>query len=48
MYEPSDIVAIGAAHELILGQKPISTNPMDSDFELNRAEKVADIDEVDE
>lgn len=48
MYEASEIVAIGAAHDLILGQKPFSTNPMDSDLEVNRAEKIADIDEVDE
>lgn len=48
MYEASDIVAIGAAHELIRGQKPFSMNPMDSDFEINRADKVEDIDEVDE
>jgi hypothetical protein len=48
MYKAPEIVAIGAAHDLILGQKPFSSDPMDAELEVNRAERVADIDEVDE
>ena len=47
MYEASDIVAIGAARELILGQKPWDPEIIDSETIEQRRERVMDIDEVD-
>ena len=48
MYEASDIVTIGDARELILGQKPFSPDHVDFEGESNRLERVADIDETDD
>ena len=48
MYEASDIVTIGAAHEMVRGQKPFLLDVMDSETIPNRLERVEDIDEVDE
>lgn len=48
MYEASEVVAIGDAHELILGVKPFYIFITDSEGLLNRNERVDDIDETDE
>lgn len=48
MYEASDVVAIGDAHELILGVKPFYLSNTDLEGAINRAERVDDIDETDE
>lgn len=49
MYEASKIVAIGDAHDLILGQKPFELSTMDSEGISNRMERqMDDIDEADE
>ena len=48
MYEASDVVAIGNAHELILGVKPFLLSYTDQEGAINRAEKEEDIDETDE
>jgi hypothetical protein len=48
MYEASEVVAIGDAHEFILGQKPFELNYTDQQGEIDRREKVADIDETDD
>ncbi len=49
MYEASEIVVIGEAHNLILGQKPFELNTMDSEGITNRMERqMDDIDETDE
>lgn len=48
MYEASEVVAIGDAHELILGVKPFQLSYTDQQGEINRLERVADIDETDE
>ena len=48
MYEASDIVAIGAARELILGSKPFQQDNLDSDLVWNRRDEEMDIDETDE
>jgi hypothetical protein len=45
MYEASDIVTIGAAHELTLGVKPICFC-MDSLGSVNHNEPVDEIDET--
>jgi hypothetical protein len=47
MYEASEIVAIGAAHELILGVKP-PAQTIDSETLSDFANRVMDIDETDE
>lgn len=46
MYEASDVVAIGEAHELILGVKPFLQSYTDQEGEINRAEEISDIDET--
>lgn len=48
MYEASEVVAIGDAHNLILGVKPFGMNSMDSEGIINRLDRVDDIDEADE
>ena len=48
MYEASEVIAIGEAHELILGVKAFLLNYTDQEGETNRSERVDDIDEVDE
>ena len=48
MYEASDVIAIGEAHELILGVKPFLSSYIDSEEQTNRAERVDNIDEIDE
>ena len=47
MYEASEVVAIGAAHELILGVKP-PAQTIDSETLSDFANRVMDIDETDE
>ena len=47
MYEASEIVAIGAAHELILGIKPPQPT-IDNEQLSGFDERVSDIDEIDE
>ena len=46
MYEASEIVTIGAAHEFILGQK-IFADHVDFQGEIQRSEPIMDIDETD-
>ena len=48
MYEASEIVTIGAAHNLILGTKPFLQSNLDSEGMLNRDERQMDMDEGDE
>jgi hypothetical protein len=48
MYEASDVVEIGAARELILGQKPWEPDTIDSDLVEDRRDKFMDIDELDD
>jgi hypothetical protein len=49
MYEAPEIISMGAAHDLILGQKPIYWGYMDSEGLADRFERQTDdIDEVDE
>lgn len=48
MYEASEVIAIGEAHELILGVKPFLQSYTDTQGATNRAEKIDDIDETDE
>lgn len=48
MYEASEVLAIGSAHELILGVKPFSLNNMDSEGQTDYADRIDDIDETDE
>jgi len=45
MYEASEVVAIGAAHEIILGVKPVAPT-IDSEPTLGFDEKENDIDET--
>jgi len=47
MYEASEIVAIGTAHELILGVKPPQPT-IDNEQLSGFAERVLDIDETEE
>ena len=49
MYEAPEITSMGAAHDLILGQKPILLGYMDSEGATDRYERQTDdIDEVDD
>ena len=48
MYEAPEILEMGNAHELILGQKPFKLSNMDSEFATDRDERQIDIDEVDD
>lgn len=48
MYEAPEVVAIGEAHDLILGVKPFSLNNVDGEQAINRLDRVDDIDENDE
>ena len=49
MYEASEVAAIGAAHELILGVKPFQQSAIDSELVENRLNRdMDDIDEVDD
>lgn len=48
MYEAPEVVAIGEAHDLILGVKPFQLNVTDSESAINRLEREEDIDESDE
>jgi hypothetical protein len=45
-YETPAAIAIGEAHDLILGQKPVLQFHLDNDFVMDRADKVDDIDET--
>jgi hypothetical protein len=47
-YEAGNVVAIGNARDVILGQKPFMQNYMDQEGEINRYERVSDVDEIDE
>ena len=46
MYEASDIVTIGAAHDVILGQKLVAEH-VDGEGTSQRDERFMDIDETD-
>ncbi len=49
MYVAAEVVTIGDAHNLILGQKPFQMSTMDSEGITNRLERnMDDIDEADE
>ena len=48
MYEASNVIAIGEAHELIQGIKPFQLGYTDSELASDRADRVDDIDESDE
>lgn len=48
MYEAPKVVAIGEAHDLILGVKPFQLNVTDSEQAINRLPREEDIDESDE
>ena len=48
MYEAPEVLAIGEAHELILGVKPFLQDNVDSELILDRAERVEDVDESDD
>jgi hypothetical protein len=49
MYEAPEVVTIGDAHDLILGQKPFQMSTMDSEGITNRLDRdMDDIDEADE
>lgn len=49
MYEVPEIINMGAAHQLIQGNKPFLLHNVDSDSGVDRDEKdTDDIDEVDE
>jgi hypothetical protein len=49
MYEVPEVIAIGDAHNLILGQKPFQMSTMDSEGMTNRLDRgMDDIDEADE
>ena len=47
MYEASNIVELGAAHNLILGVKPVAMTP-DSQGAAHRDEEIDDIEEVED
>ncbi len=47
MYEAPEVLAIGNAHEIILGEKPFLKDYVDEALEVNRDEPVGDIDETD-
>ncbi len=46
MYEASEVVATGAAHEMILGVKPVAPQIIDSDLAFGFDEPQNDIDET--
>ncbi len=48
MYEAPEVVAIGEAHDLILGVKPFQLNAVDGEQAINRLDREEDIDESDE
>ena len=48
MYEASEVIAIGEAHELILGVKPWLPFNVDEEGEVNYADRDGDVDETDE
>ena len=48
MYEAPEVLAIGEAHELILGVKPFFQDNVDGELELNRLDRIEDVDESDD
>ena len=48
MYEAPEVLAIGEAHELILGIKPFEENFVDSELVAQRSERIDDVDESDD
>ena len=48
MYEAPEVLAIGEAHELILGVKPFYLDNIDGELELDRLQRVEDVDETDD
>ena len=48
MYEAPEVLAIGEAHELILGVKPFYLDNVDSELALDRLDRVEDVDESDD
>lgn len=48
MYETPEVLALGEAHDLILGVKPFDETLSDSELQLQRAERFEDIDESDD
>lgn len=47
MYEASEMIALGAAEEVILGVKPVYPE-IESEGEVNRTERINDIDETED
>ena len=47
MYESPEVLAVGNAHELILGVKPFLPEYIDAELVTNREDRVEDIDEND-
>jgi len=45
MYEAPEVLAIGEAHDLILGVKPFFLDNIDAENKVDRADPVEDIDE---
>jgi len=48
MYEAPEVLAIGAAHDLILGVKPFLKDSIDGDLAIDRAYPIEDIDETED
>ena len=48
MYEAPEVLALGEAHDLILGVKLFLQDYTDQEFVPDRAERVDDIDESDD
>lgn len=48
MYEAPEVLAIGEAHELILGVKPFLKDNIDGELAIDRSDPVEDVDESDD
>ena len=48
MYEAPEVLAIGEAHNLILGVKPFLKDYIDGEPAIDRADPVEDIDETED
>ena len=48
MYEAPEVLALGEAHDLILGVKPFLKDYIDGEPSVDRAEPIEDIDETED
>jgi hypothetical protein len=48
MYEAPEVLTIGKADELILGVKPFALDFVDNESEIDRLQRVDDVDESDD